>query len=190
MITKERIEKNKELYIQKAKQYEFFDERLFEYLGEDLFTAPATERTDKYNAFPGGLVDHILRVSKYASKFNNQLPEPMQVDTGSLIKVCFLSMIGRTFMFQIHDSQWHIDKGMPYKYVDNLVSMRTGERSIYYIHTLSSVTLSDEEFQAISNFDKGDDDIQAAFHTEVLGELLKAANLFAIKEEKYITKNG
>jgi len=37
-----------------------------------------------------GLVDHILKTTKYAIGINKILPENVQVDAHSIIKVCFL----------------------------------------------------------------------------------------------------
>jgi hypothetical protein len=46
------------------------------------------------------------------------------------------------------------------------------------------VTLTQEEYQAILNFDKDTTDLQSKYHTSNLGSLLKIANELAIIEEK------
>lgn len=188
MLKAEEIKHNQDIFTERYNKY-IGNQQLLDYLGDDFFTAPASHRTDLYNAFPGGLVDHILRMTTHAVKLNNNLPEILKVDNTSLIKVCFLSQIGKTFMYQVNDSQWHVKNGMPYKYVDNLVSMHVGERSIFYINSISDIALSEEEYQAVLNLGKTDDK-QAEFHTEMLGEILRMANIIAIKEEKRLAENG
>lgn len=184
-LTQERIEKNKEIYLSKFKQYEIDDgsNRLLSYLGDDLFTAPATHRDDLYNAFPGGLIDHTLRLTSYAMKINKILPSKLFINEKSLIKVCFLSHIGRTFLYQFNDSDWHVKNGMPYKYITNITALHTGERSVFYAVS-NGIELSSEEYQAIINFDKAPDDSMALFHTETIGDVLKMGNTLAITEEK------
>jgi hypothetical protein len=69
-----------------------------------------------------------------------------------------------------------------YDFNNNLVSMRVSERSIYYALS-NGVKFTDEEYAAILMFDKTDDQM-AQYHNTTLGELLKMANIFAIKHEK------
>jgi hypothetical protein len=62
--------------------------------------------------------------------------------------------------------------------------MRVSERSIFYA-TSNGITFTEEEYGAILMFDKTDDKM-AEYHNSLLGDLLKMANLFAIKHEKTI----
>ena len=70
-----------------------------------------------------------------------------------------------------------------YEFKDDMVSMRVGERSAYYALSYG-VTLTEEEFQSIVNYDKPDDDKQARWHSSTLGIILRQANDLAIIEEK------
>jgi hypothetical protein len=69
-----------------------------------------------------------------------------------------------------------------YEFNDEISSMRVGERSIYYAMS-HGVTLTEEEYSAILNFDKTDDKM-AEYHNSTIGDLLKTAALFAVKHEK------
>ena len=53
-----------------------------------------------HNAFPGGLIDHILKTTKYAIGINKLLPQSYEVDAQSIVKVCFLHQIGKTFLYK------------------------------------------------------------------------------------------
>ena len=51
-----------------------------------------------HNAFPGWLLDHIITTTKYAVDINLTLPEELRVENESLVKVCFIHQIGKTFL--------------------------------------------------------------------------------------------
>jgi hypothetical protein len=69
-----------------------------------------------------------------------------------------------------------------YEFNEELVSMRVGERSAYYILS-HGIQLSDEEFAAILFFDKTDDKM-SDYHNSLVGELLKMGNVLAIKNSQ------
>ena len=70
---KHKILKNKEIFLEKNDNYKIFTSELLDFLGEDLMTAPASSMLSLHNAFPGGLIDHILKTTKYAIGLNNLL---------------------------------------------------------------------------------------------------------------------
>ena len=147
-------------------------------------TAPASTMTSLHNAFPGGLIDHVLKTTKYAIGINKLLPKNQQVDTQSIIKVCFLHQIGKTFLYKWCESEWHrTNQGKMYEFNEDMTSMRIGERSVYYAMK-NGVSLTEEEYQAIVNYDKSDDDKQAKWYGSTLSTILKQSNELAIIEEK------
>jgi hypothetical protein len=181
---KERIEKNKKKFHSTNEKYNIFTPELLDFLGDDFIVAPASTMKSLHNAFPGGLMDHIILTTKYAVELNLTLPEELRVSNESLIKVCFLHQIGKTFIYKMCESEWHrTNQGKMYEFKDDMVSMRVGERSAYYALTYG-VELSEEEYQSIINYDKPDDDKQAKWHSSTLATILKQANELAIIEEK------
>ncbi|MCK5343115.1 MAG: hypothetical protein KAR20_06910, partial [Candidatus Heimdallarchaeota archaeon] len=70
-----------------------------------------------------------------------------------------------------------------YEYNEELISMRVSERSIYYCMD-NNVKLTEEEYQSILNYDKGDDDKQSKWYGSTLSTLLRQANELAIMECK------
>lgn len=182
-LTKEKIIKNFKKFYTTGEKYGFLTENLKEFLGQDLMTAPASTMKSLHNAFEGGLIAHTLLVTKYAVSINEMLPENLKVNLESLIKVCCLHQIGKAKLYLPSNEDWRIKRGEMYIFNEELISMRVGERSIMYCSS-NGVKLTDEEYVAIINFDKSDDDKQSKYHNTMLGDILKIANILAIKEEK------
>lgn len=186
MLSKDVVLNNYERFKNGSEKYGFYSDKLFELLGSEFIEAPASTMKDRHNAFEGGLIDHILRVTEYALKINKSLPDNLKSPNQSIIKVGFLHQIGKAKMYTPCTSQWHKDTlGKMYEYVNSSTPMSTGERSIY-IASLAGITFSEEEYQAILNYSKPYDDKQAMYHTCNLGELLTQAIEWAIREEKLL----
>ena len=177
-----KIVSNTKKYFETAKNNGFMNDELIQFLGEDFIKAPASSMADYHNAFEGGLIDHLLKVASYAVKINNTLPEDEKVDQTSLLKVCLLHGIGKAKLYKPCTSEWHIKKGKMYEFNEDLVSMRIGERSVYYILS-HGIKITEEEFSAILFFDKVDDKM-SDYHNSMLGDLLKMGNILAIKHAK------
>jgi hypothetical protein len=183
-LTKEKVGKNFQKFCATGEKYGFLTETLKEFLGVDILTAPASTMISLHNAFEGGLIDHTLTVTKYAVSINGILPDALKVNQESLIKVCCLHQIGKAKLYIPETSEWHKEnQGKMYKFNEELISMRIGERSAMYALS-NGVSLTEEEYQAIVNFDKEDDDKMAKWHSTMLATILKQANELAIKEEK------
>lgn len=183
-----RIEKNKSRFIESVNNNgKFITDELYEYLGEDLWSSPASTTLQLHNCFPGGLIDHILKVTGYAIKINDTLPEKLKVNKESIIKVCFLHQIGKIKLYLLNDVDWEIKRGILYKFNEELVSMKVSERSLFYCNQYG-VKLSDVEFQAIMNFEKTDEDRQSRWYGNMLGIILKQAIELAIYEEKQVNE--
>lgn len=187
-ITKKKIVANTKKYIDTAKEYGFLTPELEAFLGSDLISAPASTMLKLHNAFEGGLVDHTLRVMKHAYLINkNNLLDGLKVSETSLFKIVLLHSIGKIKLYKPETSQWHRDnQGKMYNFNEDLVSMRVGERSAYYALS-NGVELTEEEYAAITNFDKLDDS-QSEWHNTTGGDLLKIAIKLAIMEEKFLAK--
>ena len=181
---KNQILRNKETFLEKNTLYGILNNELLTFLGEDLMTAPASTMKSLHNAFPGGLIDHILKTTKYAIGINKLLPKGVEQDTQSIVKVCFLHQIGKTFLYKWCESEWHRNnQGKMYEFNEEMTSMRIGERSVYYAMK-NGISLTEEEYQAIVNYDKSDDDKQSKWYGSTLSTILKQANEMAIIEEK------
>jgi hypothetical protein len=179
--TKELLEKNRTRFNEMNAKYKLFSPELLAFLGDGLFTAPASTTEELHNCFPGGLLDHLIRVGTYAVRINNALPKPYPVE--QVIKVSFLSEIGKVGLYEFNTVDWQIKKGQLYTFNENLTSLRVGERSAYYALTMNT-PLTPEEYQALINYEKSSEDRAAKWHTSTLGVILRQAIELAIIEEK------
>jgi hypothetical protein len=75
-----------------------------------------------------------------------------------------------------------------YKFNEDLISMRVGERSGYYALS-NGVELTEEEYASIINFDKSGD-TQSEWYNTTAGDVLKMAVKLAIMEEKKIAERN
>jgi hypothetical protein len=187
MIPIEIIEKNKKSYYSAVKGYNICRMDFIDKMADmGLFDAPASTMLSLHNAFPGGLVDHLLRVTSYAVKINETLPEGLKQTKESIIRVSLLHGIGKVGLYTPCKSEWHIkNQGKMYEFNENLTSMTVGERSIYYMMSNENADMLNElEYQAILNYDKDASDKMSEWHTSPLGVILKMAIKLAIMEEK------
>lgn len=186
MISLEKLERNKKKFKEVNQEYKIFSSELEAFLGENFYISPASPSNDLYGCYPGGLLDHLIKVCKYCLQLNDLLPEKIKLPKEKLIKVCFLSQIGKVFLFKENPSEWHrLNQGKLYVYNNpGNVALRIGERSIYYAIKYG-VVLEEDEYQAILNTDKDDDDKMAKWHSSIISQLLKQGFEFALIEEKY-----
>lgn len=188
-LEKKDIVSNMKKYIDTSKKFKFLTPELEDLLGTEFITAPASTMTKLHNAFEGGLVDHILRVMKYAYKINVSLEDEMQLSMESLVKVVYLHQIGKTNLYVPEKSKWHRENlGRMYDYNEDVTSMKVGERSAYYA-LKCGIKLTDDEYVAIINHDKIDD-AQSEWHNSTIGDILKIAIRLAILEEKMTADAG
>jgi hypothetical protein len=190
MISAETIKSNEKIFKGTVAKYNLCNELLLTNLGNELFLCPASTMLSMHNAFPGGLIDHVLRVAKKAQAINDYVLDPsLKQSKESLLRVCFLHSIGKVGLYTPNTDDWSVKKlGKMYEFNEERISMMTAERSILYILN-SGNKLSDIEYQAIINYDKSSNDKIAEWHNEVLGEVLRMAIKLAIIEEKELNNN-
>ena len=189
MISKEKIEKNKKKFLEVNENYSIFTKELEEFLGDDFYHCPASPSLDLYGAYPGGLLDHLLKVCKYSLYINDILPEKIKLEKNKIIKTVFLSQIGKVFLFKPNQSEWHrVNQGKMYVYqTEGMIAMKPGERSAYYALKYGC-NLTEDEYQSIINTDKDADDKMAKWHSSMLSQILKHGFELALIEEKYGNK--
>jgi glycerol dehydrogenase-like iron-containing ADH family enzyme len=108
----------------------------------------------------------------------------MKVEVSSIIKCVFLSQIGKVFMFKPNENDWQRKTlGKMYEFSDLPVSMKAGERAIFY-STNYGVKLTEEEYQSVLNSDKDSDDKMSKYHSTTLSNVIKIGFELAILEEK------
>lgn len=120
---------------------------------ETLIIAPASTRTEYHGAFPGGLVDHSIKVLKTMGALNRTYEA--NLTTESLIVTGLFHDIGKCGTVERpyylpKNSDWHIKQGIMYEINPDLVNMPVSLRSLYLLQSFN-VNLTADEHYAISS---------------------------------------
>lgn len=129
-------------------------------LGEQLALCPASSRKDFHSAYPGGLVEHSLRVLSNAMKLTKAYG--WQVPKESLIVSCLFHDIGKvglanddgtvTDYYVPQDSDWHREKlGEFYKHNKEMQYMSTPQRSVHMCQAFGLKLKMDEYLSILLN---------------------------------------
>jgi len=158
-------------------------------LGERLALCPASAKRDFHNAFPGGLVDHSLRVLgnavRLAGAFEWKLPKD------SLIIGALFHDLGKVGDHE-HDyyipqtDGWRVDKlGEEYTYSKEIRYMTVPDRGIFLCQHFG-LKLTREELLAIRLNDGQYADENAAYKLKepMLADCIHMADLISTKQEK------
>lgn len=182
-LTQAQIQKNKAIFLALNAKYQILPESLLAFLGEDFYHAPASTMTTMHNACEGGLLDHLLKTTEFAKKINDFLPPSLQQPALSVYRVCFVSGIGRTFMFVPNTNEWSRKNGKIYEFSQTTAAMNAGERGALYA-LRNGMTLTDEEYQAVVHSDRFEEDSQVKWFGSPLTTILRHAIEFSIMEQK------
>ena len=126
--------------------------KLVSSIEERLLIAPASGRLEYHNCFPGGLIDHSLRVLMFAVKLKKMLNLDVSID--SLIIVCLFHDLGKVGnldddYYLPQDSDWHKEKlGEYYKINKNMFYMTVPHRSLWLCQKFG-IELTQNEMIAI-----------------------------------------
>lgn len=128
--------------------------------GEQLALCPASSRKEFHAAYPGGLVEHSLRVLSNAMKLTKAYG--WQVSKESLIISCLFHDIGKvglanddgtvTDYYVPQDSDWHREKlGEFYKHNKEMQYMSTPQRSVHMCQAFGLKLKMDEYLSILLN---------------------------------------
>lgn len=121
--------------------------KFLDHFEERIALCPASSRIQYHNAFPGGLVEHSLRVLKNAysiSKIYND-----DISKESLIISALFHDIGKIGDFENEyylpqESSWHIERGMIYKHNEKIQYMTSSDRGLYLMQAFDIKLCADE----------------------------------------------
>lgn len=149
---------------------EFLPERavalkeMYAKFGERLITAPASSVNYYHNAFPGGYLDHVLRVTDIALKmydfYENYGMDLNGFNKSNLVFVALNHDLGKLGFvgngrekYLMNDSDWHIkNQGKVYKYNENIPFACVSDLSLYTLQR-HGVVVEWEEYIAIKIHD-------------------------------------
>jgi hypothetical protein len=130
--------------------------------GKNIITAPASTKVDLVCCYPGGLVEHSLRVLWYMADFRKQYKNNLNLSNAvfsvpSLVVVSLLHDLGKagldvhTPYYIDNNSSWHREKlGQLYTINQNLTHWNPNMLSLYQLNK-NGVILNEEEYYAISS---------------------------------------
>jgi hypothetical protein len=162
---------------------------LVDHLGERLAMCPASSRKEYHAAFPGGLVDHSLRLLSNALKlcktFNWEVPKD------SLIIGCLLHDLGKVGdhekdYYVPQDSDWHREKlGEMYKHNKEILYMTVPDRGVWLCQHFG-LKLTQDEWLAIKLNDGQYAEENAPYKMKepLLADVVHLADYISCKQEK------
>lgn len=129
---------------------------LINHLEERLMVCPASTKLEFACAYPGGLVEHSLRVLNNMFALVKAYQLESSITPSSIIKVALLHDLGKVgsenfdYYFD-QDSDWHRTKlGQMYEVNQKLAYMPVSQRSLFWLAT-SNVSLTEDEWNAIAS---------------------------------------
>lgn len=115
---------------------------MYTHLEDQLMLAPASGKTYFHNAFPGGYLDHVLRVTETALKIAS-LYKSMEGDINftkqELIFAALHHDLGKLGhpdegpYYVDQDSDWHRKRGEMYKQNENIQYFKAPERGLFLL---------------------------------------------------------
>jgi len=144
MLDEQKIEEN----YKKLMEYVNADSRsekltkMYEDFGNELLVAPASGRTYYHNAFPGGYLDHVLRVTETAlhlSSLYKKMGGDVDFTKEEVVFAALHHDLGKLGnpsegpQYVDQDSDWHRKRGSMYKHNENIQYMKVPDRALYLL---------------------------------------------------------
>lgn len=162
MFTIENTEEKTEENYKKFMEYIEADSRaenlkkLYQVFHDELISAPASARTYFHNCFPGGYLDHILRVTDIALKMAGlykSMEGHVDFTKEELVFAALHHDLGKLGdengpYYVDQDSDWHRKRGELYKYNDNLQYFKAPERGLVILQR-HGIQVTDIEWLSI-----------------------------------------
>ena len=150
---------------------------MFNEIGENIKKSTFSSIEESGVAFEGALIIMSLkRISKYAFKINEMLPETLKVDVKSLIKVCLLQHISKAFMFSKCKEDWKIKKGMIYEFTPTTNALKGGMKSLI-IALKYNIPFNEDEIEAMTCLDRNNK--KKKYYSSMLSLIVRQANELA-----------
>lgn len=124
---------------------------------ETLATSPASTKISHHNAFAGGYLDHVIRVTEAALVFEKVWDKFGQSKNYTTEELAFsalnhdLGKLGTNEqpVYIPNQSQWHREnQGLMFNYNPAITHMRIAERSLFVLQSYG-IQVSENEFLAI-----------------------------------------
>jgi len=168
-------------------------EKMIDALGDRLVMAPSSGKDEYFNAFPGGLIDHSLKILESAYKVARGCG--VEVENESIILCSLLCMVGKVGdenedLFIAQTNQWRRDNlGECYTFNPSLAPMRASHRSLYLLQHFG-ISLSHDEWMTIVLSDGVSDETHMYSNKEPsLAVLIMSANKLVQARARDVNKS-
>lgn len=130
---------------------------MYKDIEETLATSPASTKISHHNAFAGGYLDHVIRVTEAALVFEKVWDKFGQSKNYTTEELAFsalnhdLGKLGTNEqpVYIPNQSQWHREnQGLMFNYNPAIAHMRIAERSLFVLQSYG-IQVSENEFLAI-----------------------------------------
>jgi HD superfamily phosphohydrolase YqeK len=162
---------------------------LLDVLGERYALCPASAKLEQHSCFPGGLVEHSLRVLTNALKIRKAFEYDISLE--SIIITALFHDLGKIgdleeSYYIEQDSQWHRDKlGEMYKYNKKCQYMTVPHRSVWLLQQFGIKLTRDEMIAILVHDGQYVDDNKSYKNREpLLADIIHHADFIASKQEK------
>jgi hypothetical protein len=130
---------------------------MYKDIEETLATSPASTKISHHNAFAGGYLDHVIRVTEAALVFEKVWDKFGQSKNYTTEELAFAALnhdLGKLGtnnepVYIPNQSQWHREnQGLMFNYNPAITHMRIAERSLFVLQKYG-IQVSENEFLAI-----------------------------------------
>jgi hypothetical protein len=144
MVTEEQIQQRYEKFMEYVKADSRAEQLLamYEDFATELTLAPASGRTYYHNAFPGGYLDHVVRVTETALELclvYKKMGGDVNFTKQELIFAALHHDLGKLGNptegphYVDQDSDWHRKRGSMYKHNENIQYMKVPDRALFLL---------------------------------------------------------
>lgn len=159
VMNEERIQENYETFMSYVKADSRAEKlmEMYELFGNELVTAPAAGKTYFHNAFPGGYIDHVVRVTNTSlevSALYKKMGGTIDFTKQELIFSALHHDLGKLGnpeqgpYYLDQDSDWHRKRGEMYKQNENLQYMKVPDRALMVLQKYG-ITITEKEWLGI-----------------------------------------
>jgi len=175
MIDEQKIEENYNKFMEYVKAESRADKliEMYEIFGNELNLAPASAKVFYHNAFPGGYLDHVLRVTETAlqvASLYKKMGGTIDFTKQELVFAALHHDLGKLGdpdqgpYYLEQDSDWHRkNRGEMYKFNENIQFMTVTDRALYLLQKYG-ITVTEKETLGIKLSDGMYEDSNKAYY--------------------------
>lgn len=167
---------------------------MLEEMGTRIALAPASTKKEFHAAYPGGLVDHSIRVARYAGTLRKSIGLFSDLSTESVIFSALFHDFGKVGepgaeggdYYVVQGSDWHREKlGQYYKTNDEIQYMHNVDHTMHIL-MYYGIQPTQDEFLAIRLNDGAYSEMNKSYgmREPLLAILIHMADRLACEEEK------